>query len=296
MPNAKSWCFTINNYTDEQVLHLRLLAEYQGLSYLVIGREVAPTTGTPHIQGYVVFNERLSLASVRELLPQCHLVRARGTAKQNFEYCSKDGDFEEYGTLPTASGNRCQFERFRDWCTELGREPTDRELIDQFPGLYGRYARSLRNIAQEICPRPVLRDGELRPWQADLFTRLEGQADDRTVEFIVDREGGFGKSWFCGYLFSRFVDCQLLGPGKRDDIAHAIDRRTRVFLFNIPRGQAEYLNYGLLEMIKDRMVLSPKYESTMKILIHTPHVCVFMNEEPDQSKMTEDRYNIIYLS
>nr|WCR62252.1 MAG: replication associated protein [ssDNA virus sp.] len=292
----QNWCFTLNNYTDEQVLHLSLLAEDPRVAYLVIGREVAPTTGTPHIQGFVRFNSRLRLSSVRALLPVCHCTSARGTAEQNRTYCIKDGDFDEWGTCPVdQQGRRSDFERYVEWLRTLESEPSERELIDQWPSLYGRYRGALRRMAGEICPRPTLRDGELREWQTALLAELDGPANDRTVRFVVDNDGGHGKSWFCGYAFSKLDGVQILGPGKRDDLAHAVDVRTRIFLFNIPRGNAEYLNYGLLEMIKDRMVLSPKYESQMKILQHTPHVVVFMNEQPDMTKMTADRYDITQL-
>jgi len=290
---SQNWCFTVPNYSDEQVLHLQLLAESDRVAYLVIGREVAPTTGTPHLQGFVRFNARLRFAAVRALLPQCHLTSARGTPEQNRTYCIKDGDFDEWGTCPTLNpGRRSDFERYVEWLGTLESEPTERELMEQWPALYGRYRSSLRRMAAELCPRPQLRDGELRPWQAALLDELREPADDRTVRFFVDSDGGFGKSWFCGYAFSKLDGVQILGPGKRDDLAHAVDVRSRVFLFNIPRGNAEYLNYGLLEMLKDRMVLSPKYESTMKILHNVPHVVVFMNEEPDMTKMSADRYNV----
>lgn len=296
MPGAQNWCFTVPNYTDVELLHLQLLAEDATVAYLIIGRERCPTTGTPHLQGFVRFDKRLRFAAVRGLLPQCHLTVARGTPQQNRDYCSKDGDYDEWGDCPHAvQGKRSDFERYLEWLRELEVAPTERELIEAFPALYGRYRGAMRRMATEICPGPELRDGELRPWQAALFAELEQPADDRTVRFFVDRDGGHGKSWFCGYALSRLEGCQILGPGKRDDLAHAVDVRTRVFLFNVPRGQAEYLNYGLLEMIKDRMVLSPKYESQMKILQNTPHIVVFMNEQPDTTKMTEDRYYITEL-
>lgn len=296
MAQSCSWCFTIPNYTDGTLQSLRALSGSGCVAYLVFGREVAPTTGTPHLQGYVRFNTRKRFACVRRLLPQCHLTSARGSPQQNRDYCCKDGDYEEFGVSPVlAQGRRTDFDRYVEWIQSLPGQPTERELILHNPSLYGRYARSLRAISRELAPRPVLRDGELRPWQADLYTRLQGEANDRTVEFIVDRDGGLGKSWFCGYVFSQLPECQLLGPGKRDDLAHAVDERSRIFLFNVPRGQMEYLNYGLLEMLKDRMVLSPKYDSQMKILRHTPHVVVFSNEDPDDTKMTEDRYDITHI-
>lgn len=297
MAQSQSWCFTVPNYSDGDLQSLRDLFGSGGISYLVFGRELAPTTGTPHLQGYVRFDARKRFACVRRLLPQCHLTSARGSPAQNRSYCIKDGNYEEFGVPPVqAPGRRTDFDRYVAWVQTLPGVPTERELILQFPSLYGRYARSLRAISRELCPRPTLRDGELRPWQEDLYTRLQGEANDRTVEFIVDRDGGLGKSWFCGYVFSKLDDCQLLGPGKRDDLAHAVDERCRIFLFNVPRGQMEYLNYGLLEMLKDRMVLSPKYESQMKILRHTPHVVVLSNEDPDEAKMTEDRYDITQLA
>jgi hypothetical protein len=74
-----------------------------------------------------------------------------------------------------------------------------------------------------------------------------------------------------------------------------VDVGKKVYLFNVPRGSMEFLNYGFLEMLKDRMILSPKYESCMKLLEYTPHVVVFANEHPDMSKMSADRYNITEL-
>jgi len=178
--------------------------------------------------------------------------------------------------IVTKRGRRTDWERFCDWARHLDAQPTDREIIEQFPSLFGRYAVSCRRIASELCQSTPLRQGELRPWQAALYARLQEDADDRTVEFFVDRDGGFGKSWFCGYLVGRIDGVQVLGPGKRDDLAHCVEINTHVFLFNVPRGSMQFLNYGLLENLKDRMVLSPKYDSKMKILRKTPHVIVFL--------------------
>lgn len=292
---SKNWCFTIQYNDNEEglLLQLRALHEAGTFSYIVAGREVAPSTGQKHLQCFGVLPSRKSFATVRGLLPQCHLERARGTATQAATYCRKDGNFVEYGELPVSSqGKRSDWERFRDWCLELDQAPSDRQFIDEFPGLFGRYPVSCRRIASELVPRPVLRDGELRPWQELLRQRLGQAPDDRTVEFYVDIDGGSGKSWFCGYVYSRLDRVQLLGPAKRDDVAHMVDVRSRIFLVNVPRGSMEYLNYGILEMLKDRMVISPKYESQMKILTQVPHVIVFCNEFPDMHKMSADRYVI----
>ena len=54
----------------------------------------------------------------------------------------------------------------------------------------------------------------------------------------------------------------------------------------------EFLRYEILEMLKDRMVFSPKYASRMKFLHRVPHVVVFSNEYPAMDKMSDDRYDI----
>nr|AUF34970.1 putative replication-associated protein [uncultured virus] len=93
-------------------------------------------------------------------------------------------------------------------------------------------------------------------------------------------------------MLTQFPDkVQILSGGKRDDIAHAIDPSKQIFLFNVPRGGMEYLQYTILEQIKDRMVFSPKYNSQTKILRNRAHVVVFSNEMPDIEKMTHDRYD-----
>jgi hypothetical protein len=57
MPNgARKWCFTLNNYTDEDMLMLSTLFP-DTVKYLIYGREVG-ANGTPHLQG--LFGFRLS--------------------------------------------------------------------------------------------------------------------------------------------------------------------------------------------------------------------------------------------
>lgn len=89
MPFPKRYCFTINNYTEEDIRHLEKI----DVQYLIYGREVAPTTGTPHLQGYVEFKRptRMKTAN-RSLGGKCAVKVARGSAEQNIDYCSKEDE------------------------------------------------------------------------------------------------------------------------------------------------------------------------------------------------------------
>lgn len=289
---AKRWVFTLNNYTagEEQLLSDLLNSEH--VEYGVFGREVGDS-GTPHLQGYVIFAQRKEFNQAKRLLGQrVHLEKSNGTPGQAAAYCKKDGDFEEFGSLPEKSqGKRSDWERLRDWCKEQTQYPSDYELMEQFPTLFGRYDKRVRSICNLLINPDPIQIGEPRQWQRDVGDILDGQPDDRRVLFVVDEEGNSGKSWMKRWYWAKNQQkVQLLSIGKRDDIAHALDERKSIFIFDVPRGSMEYLQYSVLEMIKDGIVFSPKYESGTKMLTGNSHVVVLCNEEPDMNKLTRDRY------
>lgn len=301
---GKYWCFTLNNYTQADIEHLHDLAP--AVDYLIFGKETAPTTGTPHLQGYVAFKTNKRLAAAKTALsanPGLHLERkaSNSSHQQAADYCKKDGDFEEYGVLPTdSSGKRSDWDRYKEWVVDLGRLPTKRELVAHFPGLFARYYRACYDIARYSLPA-VDFTGDNEPrlgWQFTVCALIQQEeAHQRRIHFVVDPAGGAGKSWVCRWAISKYPDkVQVFRIGKRDDIAYAIDETKSVFLFDVPRGEMMYLQYSVLESMKDQQIFSPKYESASKILRTCPHVIVFTNEEPDMTKLTEDRYNIIRVN
>jgi len=92
---ARGWCFTINNDEFDDLVEILDLE----CKYLVFGFEKGKN-GTPHIQGYVIFNNPRDLGGVKKLLTRAHLEIARGNYEQNYDYCTKDGDFYEFGDPP----------------------------------------------------------------------------------------------------------------------------------------------------------------------------------------------------
>jgi len=103
------WCFTWNNPPE----NAPGLLEAIDSKYLCYGREVAPTTGTVHLQGYVVFKSNQRLSAVTKKMPGCHVLVANGTTAQNIEYCSKDGQFTEHGEPPLNQAQKGQLEKER---------------------------------------------------------------------------------------------------------------------------------------------------------------------------------------
>lgn len=302
MSRTKSWCFTLNNFSEDEYRKIVEWGASDGVEYLVVGREVG-ASGTPHLQGYVVLAMRCRMSQIKEKVGRrAHLEAARGTAADNRVYCTKDGSYQECGTLPAASqGRRNDIEDFKSWVRsyfdEHGRRPPESLVAVEHSALWLRYQQRLMSLLDHLCPIPKLVDGELNEWQQGLYEQLEEPcSDNRIVQFYVDAEGGKGKSWFCRYCLGKFGKrVQLLQPAKRDDLSHAVNVEADIFLFNCARGQMEFLRYEVLESLKDQTIFSPKYQSSMKVLPILPHVVVFCNEAPDMEKMTADRYEIINL-
>jgi hypothetical protein len=67
-----------------------------------------------------------------------------------------------------------------------------------------------------------------------------------------------------------------------------------MLLMDCPRSRVECMQYHFLEDIKDGRVHNSKYESYTKRL-KPCHVVVFMNELPDSTKLSSDRYVIKQL-
>lgn len=90
---ARAFVFTYNNYPDTS------LVDGIECKYMIYGKEVA-STGTPHLQGYVYFENQKSFKSVLAMFPGCHVEIAKGSPDANYRYCSKEGDFTERGIRP----------------------------------------------------------------------------------------------------------------------------------------------------------------------------------------------------
>ncbi len=151
-----------------------------------------------------------------------------------------------------------------------------------------------RNTSRITRPIDGVEDHALRPWQETLRKKLEEPPGDREVIFVVDYVGNQGKTWFAKWHCANNDTSQFMTPGKVADMAYELSEDKKVLFINVTRQKTETFQYSFVESVKDGMVFSPKYESRMKRLSKM-HVVVLMNQDPDTTLMSQDRFNIIKL-
>lgn len=139
MSRSRGWCFTLNNYTewDQKAL------EKVDCRFLIFGKEVAPTTGTPHLQGYIYWDSLKSMKAVKKVVGErAHLQPANGTAEENIKYCSKEGVVFQKGD-PPAQGKRKDIEELV--CEIQGGATVD-DIALSNPMAFHQYGRTLQRV------------------------------------------------------------------------------------------------------------------------------------------------------
>jgi len=293
MSLAKIWCFTLNNYTDEDIERLSKLIDEKKATYLIYGKEVG-AEGTPHLQGVIFFSKRLRLAQAKRLLGANLHVEIPRNLNASIQYCKKEGDWIELGSRENNRGKRSDLDCFKE--DVKGGVLDLKTLREKHSEVYAKYTRFCLEYVQDNFPKLEVPVFEYRSWQRFLIEKLELPPDRRKIIFVVDEVGNSGKSWFAHYYCQQHDDtCQVLLPGKKADMAFVLKPNINVLFLDAPRSkQGEFIQYDFLEDLKNGYIFSNKYESRIKT--YSPmHVVVNMNERPDMTKLSEDRYDILNI-
>lgn len=92
-----NWTFTLNNYRQEDFEHLDKLYSQGHFKYLIYGKEICPTTGTPHLQGFCQLSKKQRFSGVKKLFGSKYHLEEAITPWFAAEYCKKDGEWQDFG-------------------------------------------------------------------------------------------------------------------------------------------------------------------------------------------------------
>lgn len=153
-----AWLWTYHNYTEEDCEKIK---NWKYVKYLVFGKEICPTTGTPHLQGYVEWTSKRQFSVINKLSQKLsnHInwLVARGTGVQNQDYCTKDGDYWEQGK-PSHQGSRTDLNSVKEMidngATELEIAESHFETWSRFNKSFSRYAL-LKSKPRNVPPTVV---------------------------------------------------------------------------------------------------------------------------------------------
>lgn len=324
---AKNWVFTVaepNVDIDSVIRHFNSWYDNKVIDFVNCGLEISPaekeraeTEGREpyrHLQGFLHLTERKGIGFFKSELSSLSgegseyygwWSKQKYADENNIRYTSKDGNvvLSLGDARKTKQGARNDIYCFRD-AARAGEVQNLGDVIEHHPCILARHEGFTHTVMNYYSQSSLLasrtdKEITLRMWQYWLCQLLSELPDDRTVIFVVDVVGNIGKTYVarnCQVImatkFGKNLRVEVLRPGKMPDMASSITGQADVYIMDVPRAQAEFLQYGFLEQLKDGFVFSSKYHSTMKA-VKPCHVVVFMNEEPDMSKLSEDRYHVI---
>jgi hypothetical protein len=197
---GKHWCFTLNNFSEEEHKQLTELGSHDNVQYLILGKETGES-GTPHIQGFISLKKKKRFNWIKEAIgTRAHIEIAKGSPKQNRDYCSKDGAYEEYGEVPRGQGNRSDLEIAANLVRSGKRL---REIAEEAPSAFIRYGSGISRL--QFYHRPNRRCATP---DIQTFWGPTGTGKTRRVwEFANPDELWIspGGSWFDGYDGHRAV-------------------------------------------------------------------------------------------
>nr|UOF79169.1 rep protein [Cressdnaviricota sp.] len=173
MSRDRAYTITLNNYTKDELEQIDELC--RNATYGIYGKEKAKT-GTPHLQGYIYYSNKISYNTLCRILPRAHFEHAKGNASQNQTYCSKEGDFTEYGRKPS-QGKRMDFENFRD---NIYRGDSLEELLMDFPEMMAKYPKFY-----QMC-RNVLLKHEAQKKIQPIVTVITGEPGIGKTKYVYD--------------------------------------------------------------------------------------------------------------
>lgn len=191
MNKSRNWCFTLNNYTNEE--YHSAITEEVFIKYGIVGKEVGDN-GTPHLQGYYHLHSNLTWKKLKDKLPRAHWEICKGTPSSNIKYCSKENNFYEWGVKPLTQQEKGELGK-RSW-EEAKALAIEGKLDEIAPSIYICQYSNLKRIMFDHQKKPTGLDTLTNHW----IHGLSGTGKSRMVwEKYPDAYRKMANKWWDQY-------------------------------------------------------------------------------------------------
>lgn len=251
------WIFTWNNYSENNIEYLQNYIKLnckEGIFQPEVGEQ-----GTPHLQGYLAYENARSLISIKKAISNVIHLEPVKNIEAAKKYCKKE---------ETRNGETFEFSKME----------------------------SKRKI------KDPLENKELYFWQQNIINICQTEPDERKINWYYDEIGGKGKTSLAKHLCLKYPNNVLYISGKCSDIKYGIsqflenkDNDLTIVLLDFCRSTENFISYEGIESVKNGIFYNTKYESKM-VIFNNPHVFCFANFKPDESKLSQDRWNIMNIN
>lgn len=142
---SRGWCFTLNNYTDDDYKQLVDLT----YEYLIIGKEQGTKKQTPHLQGFIYFKTQKSFLKMTKINKNIHWEKQKGSNVDAIYYCMKDEQYEEFGKRPR-QGKRSDLDIIKH---DIKKGKSDKLIAEDYFGQWCQYRRAFNEYRKLITPK-----------------------------------------------------------------------------------------------------------------------------------------------
>lgn len=137
---SKTWMYTLNNYSENDILSLKELE----CNKHVCGAEIAPTTGTPHLQGRITFKKEWTFNMWKTFNSR---ISVRVAKYVECDYEKKEGKIIIDIDNRKKKGCRTDLD---DIYHQLDDGATVTEIAREFPSQFIRYHKGIEKLAELI--------------------------------------------------------------------------------------------------------------------------------------------------
>lgn len=183
---SRKWVITWNNYKVQDINILRQYFATQKCEF-IIGQEVGES-GTPHLQVWFQKKTPVRFSTLKKLFPKCHIEKSKGTAEDNFKYCSKDGIFESNIKCKSARHakllNKYKDVKWKNWqqsVIDLLEKKADDRTINWYWETTGNVGKSFLAKYLVLKYNAIIADGK----KDNIFNQINGCLESGTDISVV---------------------------------------------------------------------------------------------------------------